>query len=185
MLTLIYIFKVICYKLQMARHCDDSGENLLKTGWMVSEIFNMFSVFPGDTFSNCKMETKLCDKFHYCHTLFIELKYLDHNPQLILELVEQFLTRLTICVYVFSTPPGKDGRKQNFGKKDKLVSSVPTRLRIHWNFVTIYARSVGPTIKKEEEKENQIGGRKRRLGIIRQNRMAGNDYYFFNYYYFF
>ena len=54
------------------------------------------------------------------------------------------------------------------GKRDKLVLSPLTRLKVRWNFVTIYSRlrdSLAKPLKKREK------GRK--LGIVRQTRMAG------------
>ena len=43
--------------------CDHFGENFMKIGWMVLEIFNVFFIFPCDIF-NLEMETKLFGKLH-------------------------------------------------------------------------------------------------------------------------
>ena len=73
--------------------CDHFGENIIKIGGIVSETFNNFPVFLSDTFSTWKMETKLCSNLLCsCLTLFVDLEYLNHNQQAILEFVEQFST---------------------------------------------------------------------------------------------
>ena len=46
---------------------------------MLSEIFNVISVFPGDTFSTWKIETKLCCNRHSYRKHFIDLEYLQYN----------------------------------------------------------------------------------------------------------
>ena len=92
------------------------------------------------------METiyKLCSNLRSCRIRFIELKHLDHNPQTILELVEQFLRKLTL--FAFSTSPGKCGKgSQILGKDHKLVLSPLTGLKSCWNFATIYI-ILGPTV---------------------------------------
>ena len=58
----------------------------MKVGWMVSEIFNVFS-FPVDTFSTWKMETKLYGNLYPC-PYFNIFEYLDPNQKKYLELVE-------------------------------------------------------------------------------------------------
>ena len=60
--------------------CDHFVENLMKIGWMVSEIFNVFFCFPGHTFFTWKMETKSYGNLRSCRTFFVELEYLHHNP---------------------------------------------------------------------------------------------------------
>ena len=63
---------------------------------MISEIFNVYFLYL-QTFHILRMDTKLCDNLHSCHTLF---EYLDRNSQKTnLQLVEQFSRKLTIPVF--------------------------------------------------------------------------------------
>ena len=136
---------------------------LMKTWWKSIDwcrrYSTFFSVFPGDTFSTCKMETKLFGNLHSCCTLFVELEYLDHNPQ---------PSRIAWIIYKKNDCFHSIWKSKIFGKKDKLLLCVHTGFRIHLNFTTIYpfARSVVQSLKK--------GGRgSRKLSIVRKNRMAG------------
>ena len=57
---------------------------------------------------------KVYDNLRSCRTLFfVELEYPDHNPQTILELVEQFSIKRTICVFPLN--------QENVGKEAKFV----------------------------------------------------------------
>ena len=84
----------------------------------------------------------------------VQLEYLDHNPQIILELIEQFLRILAICV---STPPGKAGKGSNiFWGKNKLVLYPLTGLMVCLNFANIYSclrYTLAQPLKYEEQKE--------------------------------
>ena len=92
------------------RKRDNSGigviileENLVQIGLMIGSNrvvdIQRSSVSPGYTFFTWKMESKLCVNLQSCRKLFVELEYLDHNPQTILEPVEQFSTKLITCVF--------------------------------------------------------------------------------------
>ena len=106
--------------------CDYFGENLIKSGWIVSEKFNFCFCF-----STSKIETKLCGNLWSCSTFFIELEYLDQNPQTILELVEEFSRKLII--YFHSTWK----RKQNFGEKTCNIPHI-----LDWESVGILRLSI-------------------------------------------
>ena len=95
------------------------------------------SVFKGDTFSTWKMENKLCGNLESCSTHLIELEYLDHNQQTILEFVEPFSRKLTICVFPSTWKRWK--MKQNFEKKYKkcIVPHSPD-----WRFIWILWLSI-------------------------------------------
>ena len=122
---------------------------LVKTWWKSVEWYRRYSefLFPGDTLSTWKIETKLSGNLHLCQTVFVQLKYLDHNLQTILEFVEQFLRKL--CVFQSTWKNWK--RKQIFwGIKKNLYCPC-----------ILFVRPVGVMLKK------------RKLCIARWNRMAG------------
>ena len=121
---------------------------------MLSEIFNVISVFPGDTFSTWKIESKLCCNRHSCRTHFIDLEYLqynrhscrthfidleyrDYNQQNISNLSNSLREN---WLHVFSSPPEKGGKENNFWGKDKFVLFPYTGLKIRLNFATIFSR---------------------------------------------
>ena len=51
---------------------DNLGENLMKIGWIVSEIFIVFSDFPTDPVSTGKIRSKLCGNLRSCSKLSID-----------------------------------------------------------------------------------------------------------------
>ena len=88
---------------------------------------------------------------------FGELEYLYHNPQIILELVEWFSIKLTICV---SNLPGKAGKGIKIVGTYfyKLILFTHTGMRIRWNLATVSSRlrdSFFQLFKKEDKEENK------------------------------
>ena len=129
---------------------------------MLSQISNFFYVFPDDTFSTWKMEIKLC------RTLFVEPLYIDQNPQTILELVEQFSRKLTICVFHSTCKSWK--RNQNFGEKDKILLSTTHRIKgplVFCNCLQPFCEIRWPNSYNKIRRK-----RKKKICIAKQNRMA-------------
>ena len=100
------------------------------------------------------MDTKLCGNPRSCRMPFVKLEYLDHNPQTILELVEQFSRKLTIIMCF-----------------PLHLKKLENEAKLLWNVYTciVPAHRIEDHLNCEFKK----GGRGN-LGIARQNRIAGN-----------
>ena len=126
----LYFQDYLLQELDDQTQCEEFGENLMKIDWTVLQIFNVFSVLHGDIF-HCQMETKLGGNFHSCNTLFVDLEYLNHNPQTNLQLVEQFARKLTTRVFHFTRKSAKE--EKSWDKRSICnVSRTPD-----WNYVRI------------------------------------------------
>ena len=111
---------------------------LIKTWWKLVEWYQTYStffcVFPGDTLSTWKMETKLHSNFHsWCIFLFTPSTLIIIHKK---SWINQFARKLTIL----STSPGKCGKGSKIWVKAKINLYCPlhTGLKIRWNFAIIY-----------------------------------------------
>ena len=112
-----------------------------------------FSVFPIDTFSAWKMETKLCGNLRSCGTHLIELECIDQNPQTIPKSVEQFSIKLSACL--FHSPWKRWGKGSNiFGKKYELILSPSHWIENPFEFhvcLQPFARSFGQIVQNRRK----------------------------------
>ena len=111
----------------------------------MSKIFNLFSLFPGYTFTTWKWRLS-CGKPPFMPHAFMDSEHLDHNPQKNREIVEQFARKLQ---YMFSTPPGKGGKVSNILGNVHFYCHPCTGLKTSWNFATIYSCLRDPFIYRD------------------------------------
>ena len=88
--------------------------------------------------------------------IFKELKYLDHNLQTIFELIEQ-LTKKTDYMYFLINQEKLKKKAKVWQKEINLYcpNSQDSRSVGILRLSTPFARSVGPTIQKKEQKDEK------------------------------
>ena len=118
----------LLWKLDDQAYCDQLVKTLWKSVEWCRRYSTVFSVFPDDTFSTWKVETKLCGNPRSCRISLVKFEYLDHNFTNNSRIVWTVFEKTD---YVFFTSPEKfwNGSKI-FGEKYILVLSPLTGLKI-------------------------------------------------------
>ena len=144
----------LLHTLDAQAWCEYFGENSMTIGWIVSEYFNVFSAFPGDTFSTWKWSLSCATNSNHADTF-----YWTRVPRS----KSSSNSRTGWIVFEKSDPmcfPFHLKNMENeaifWGEKIKLYCPPHTELRISWNFLSAYsrfARFVGPTVQKRRKRK--------------------------------